>query len=155
MAPTKKKEGTATHPIDLTASNPVVRGRVTKGTPRRGNGSGGGGRRTPGDGADPNPPKLGKESGPACLNCKKNKARCDRVLACEKCVNAGVVCREAEDKGKGKGNGNDGCGNGALAAAPPGKPLKACARCKEQHASCVRGRKCVRCDKRGLDCVIG
>ncbi|EAQ88580.1 predicted protein [Chaetomium globosum CBS 148.51] len=41
----------------------------------------------------PNPPKRGKASGlPSCLACRRSKARCDRVVACERCIKAGKEC---------------------------------------------------------------
>jgi hypothetical protein len=133
MAPMKEAaKGTADAPIDLTAADTVATGRVTKPKPAA---------KKPGK-DDPNPPKKGKESGPACANCKKAKARCDRVLACERCLKAGVAC---------PGEGEAEAVASAMAA---GKPAKACDRCKKMKAACVRSGKCVKCEKKGVDCVV-
>ncbi|KAK4098147.1 hypothetical protein N658DRAFT_230410 [Parathielavia hyrcaniae] len=196
MAPSKKTQGTAAQPIDLTVAvnlNRIATGRVTKAKPNKpksntnpqhsnGGNSNTASARTPPAIAlahaggnkhndkhdnDPNPPTLGKESGPACASCKKIKARCDRVLACEKCVRRGVACVEAEDKRNLKGkvegwNNDNGTGNGkgrktgkSAGGGGLAKSLKTCAGCRAAHTSCVRGGKCVRCERMGLECVVG
>ncbi|KAK4040663.1 hypothetical protein C8A01DRAFT_35317 [Parachaetomium inaequale] len=137
MAPTKNPEGTPHNPIDLTTTAPggggVVTGRITK-------------RKKPDPGAPggsvPNTPKKGKASGPSCLPCRKAKARCDRVLACARCLRAKVECPGEGDDGKG------------VLLAGGAKLGKACERCKRMKAACVRKDVCVRCDRKGIECVM-
>jgi hypothetical protein len=141
MAPTKEDaKGSAAAPIDLTA-DAVASDRVTKPkakpTPKKP------AAKKPVAGKDdPNPAKKGKESGPACTNCKKAKARCDRVLACERCLKAGVACPSPDEA------------EAVASAMAAGKPAKACERCKKMKAACVRSGKCVKCEKKGVDCVV-
>ena len=134
MAPTKNPEGTPHNPIDLTTtttpSKGVAAGRITK-------------RKKPDPSSNtPNTPKKGKASGPSCLPCRKAKARCDRVLACARCLKAKIEC---------PGEGDD-----AKAVLLAGAKLgKACERCKRIKAACVRKDVCVRCDRKGIECVMG
>ncbi|KAH6612804.1 hypothetical protein B0J18DRAFT_414168 [Chaetomium sp. MPI-SDFR-AT-0129] len=89
---------------------------------------------------------IGKASGPTCINCRKNKARCDRIVTCAKCAKAGVDCEI--NKGKGIDGSHMKPSDGPL-------KLKACDRCRRMKSACVRRDKCVRCDKRGEECVVG
>jgi hypothetical protein len=133
MAPTKNPEGTPHNPIDLTTppgGSGVATGRVTK-------------RKKPDPSSGPNTPKKGKASGPSCLPCRKAKSRCDRVLACARCLRAKVEC---------PGEGDE-ANKGLLLAGA--KLSKACERCKRMKAACVRKDVCVRCERKGIECVMG
>lgn len=104
----------------------------------------------------PNPPKRGKASGlPSCLACRRSKARCDRVVACERCIKAGKECVSGEEAaaGNGGGGGGDG-GEGSGGGGAGGRAGKACERCRRMKAGCVRKESCVRCEKKGQECVM-
>ncbi|KAH6631211.1 hypothetical protein F5144DRAFT_602038 [Chaetomium tenue] len=107
---------------------------------------------TPTSAADtPNPPKRGKASGlPSCIPCRRSKARCDRVVACERCIKAGKECVSGEDAAA--PGGSEGAGGGGGGAG--GKAGKACERCRRMKAGCVRKETCVRCEKKGQECVM-
>jgi len=94
--------------------------------------------------------KKGKAASglPACVSCKQSKARCDRIQACERCIKAGVEC-------PGTGTGDDSTTNTAsFSAAAGGKAGKSCLRCRRMKAGCVRKETCVRCEKKGVECVL-
>ncbi|KAL2132041.1 hypothetical protein VTI74DRAFT_4270 [Chaetomium olivicolor] len=128
MAPTKPEENKTTtsadaNPIDLTS---VTSGRITKSTPKA--------KRTKKlpDGADDPTSPFGAGSTPrtkkrpSCAACRKSKARCDPIFACEKCTKAGVDCTGASEE---QGAGSVG------AKARPG----ACERCKTRKMKSRRG----------------
>ncbi|KAK4246185.1 hypothetical protein C7999DRAFT_15663 [Corynascus novoguineensis] len=121
MAPTKSSAGGApSDPVNLTTSakRGVAHGRIVK---KR----------------DIKPP------GPSCLSCRKAKARCDRVMACERCIRANEECFSA---------GASAVTGDAVAG---GKAPRACERCKRMKAACVRKESCARCKQKQIECVMG
>jgi hypothetical protein len=97
----------------------------------------------------PNPPKRGKASSglPSCLPCRRAKSRCDRVVACVRCVKADKECVSHAEEGASSAVGGGGGGKA-------GGGSKACERCRKMKAACVRTETCVRCEKRGVECVM-
>lgn len=77
-------------------------------------------------------------------------------MTCVKCAKAGVDC-EVTSAGNNKNKGMDKKMPGGPGSKTPTSPikLKACDRCKRMKSACVRKDKCVRCDKRGEECVVG
>ncbi|AEO58344.1 hypothetical protein MYCTH_2110669 [Thermothelomyces thermophilus ATCC 42464] len=183
MAPTRNAASrTPAYPVDLAGPvgmRDVAQGRVTKREKkppgRIGGGSGdadddngGGVERGRGGGAEgenttdrpsrdaPGKKKKkeekkrnGKKAGvPSCLACRGAKARCDRVTACERCIRAGEECRP------GSGGGFDDNG-GAVPVPVAGKAARACERCRRLKAACARRDSCVRCERKGIECVLG
>ncbi|KAK3290426.1 uncharacterized protein B0H64DRAFT_447153 [Chaetomium fimeti] len=142
--PTPTVTPTSTTPVvtTTTTGGGVISGRITKSkstksTPTKPKSTPSKTKKTPSKAATdtPNTPKRGKASGPSCLPCRRAKARCDRVVACERCVKAGKECAGS---GGGEGEGVDG-------GAAGGKPGKACERCRKMKAACVR-REIDTCD---------
>jgi hypothetical protein len=159
--------GTPTTPTSAAAGG-VLSGRVTKGktktttpkkaTPKKKAAAAAAAATNPGNNNDspsgsnagtdsPNPPKRGKASSglPSCLPCRRAKSRCDRVVACVRCVKADKECvSHAEEGASSAGGGGGKAGGGS----------KACERCRKMKAACVRTDTCVRCEKRGVECVM-
>lgn len=79
----------------------------------------------------------GKGKSAACANCRKLKARCDRVTACERCLRLGQACSSS----------------GESEVFIPGYKGKACEGCRKVKAKCVKMESCVRCEQKGLECL--
>ncbi|KAK3903822.1 hypothetical protein C8A05DRAFT_32441 [Staphylotrichum tortipilum] len=134
IKPTHTDGDSPANPVDLTG---VTSGRVTKpgGTPKK---------KAPGTPKKKKTPKLTAPPathGTACQACRKGKARCVRVTACERCLRAGVPCPAEAD------------GPTATEDVLLGFS-KACERCRRLKAACVRKEKCVKCERKGIECVI-
>ncbi|KAH6857131.1 hypothetical protein B0I37DRAFT_412998 [Chaetomium sp. MPI-CAGE-AT-0009] len=194
MAPTKPTGSSAWNPIDLTdrpapvpatptapatptgtgtGGSGVISGRISKSTPSKSTPTKAAKKAAIAAGSgSPNAPKRGRASGPSCLPCRRAKARCDRIMACERCLKAGKECTPAAPApgAAAAGAAAGGAGGGpagadeeegaasasaaAAATAVGGKVGKACERCRRMKAACVRRDTCVRCEKRGGECEM-
>jgi hypothetical protein len=67
-----------------------------------------------------------------------------KVTGCERCARSGVECpgfpgeEEEEERKKKKGKA----------------AVRACARCRQRKAACVRRESCARCEKKGIECTM-
>jgi hypothetical protein len=111
---TTKKKPTATKPPTTTTTTPAQKPKGKNGKP------------------------------PACTNCRKLKARCERVTACERCLRVGHACSNAAAAAEGGGGG---------VFVPGGQKGKACAGCRKIQAKCVRKESCERSAEKGIECV--